>query len=216
MKMSWHVVRCVALMLPFVALVGVAQASPIVIGLEPDDYPDETVLDHIIPQVSLFTLADDNRPVFSVTANTDGFGYASTGSKVFGHVNIPFWNNARRMRMTFAGVTDMLSIDAIGGTFSQTDTGRLEAYGADGTLLDAYVTRPLDPGVVETMSLHRSRPDIAYAIAYSPEGQGTFLRLDNMHFDAPVPVPEPASLAMLLALGGAVVLGLRWRWRQPR
>jgi hypothetical protein len=208
----WHVARCAAFVFPVFLVAGVAQASPIVIGLEPDDYPDRTVLDHIIPQVSLYTLVSNNTPAFSITANVDGFGYASTGQKVFGHANVFFFNNDRRMRMTFAGVTDLLSIDAIGGTYSRTDTGRLEAYGSDGSLLDSYTTQPLGPGRVETMTLRRSQPDIAYAIAYSPEGQGTFLRLDNMRFDAPVPVPEPGSLAMLLGLGAAALLSL-WGWR---
>jgi hypothetical protein len=207
----WHVARCVVLVSPLVLAVGVAQASPIVIRLEPDDYPDRTVLDHIIPQLSLDTVLSDNRPAFTVTANTDGFGYASTGVKVFGHANVPFWNNDRRMKMTFTGLTDGLSIDFIGGTFASLDTGRLEIYGSAGTLLDAYVTQPRGPGQVETMTLVRSQPDIAYAIAYCPQGQGTFGRLDNLRFDTPV--PEPGSLAMLLALGGAGLVGL---WRRRR
>ncbi len=204
-----HIARSLAFAFPALFALGAAQASTI-IGLEPDDYPDTTVLDHIIPQVSLYTLLDDNRPVFSVTANTDGFGYASTGQKVFGHANVPFWIDYRRLRMTFDGVTDMLSIDAIGGTYGKTDTGRLEVYGVDGSLLDVYMTRPLGPGSKETMTIHRARPDIAYAIAYTPANQGTFLRLDNLHVDAPVPVPEPGSVALLMALIGAALL-INWR-----
>lgn len=184
-------------------------ASGVPFQIEPDDYTNQTVLNTIHPGVTLASLDGNNNVVsiWNVTANNVGTELASTGEQVFGHANVPFWNDNRRLKMTFTDMADWMSIDFIGGTNFATDTGRLEIYDAGGQLLDYYVTAPLDKGSVEPMTLSRAEEDIAYAIAYMPEGEGSFGRLDNLQF-----LPEPASAALML-LGAAGILARARRKR---
>jgi len=183
-------------------------AAGVPFQVEPDDYTDRTVLNTIHPGVTLASLNGNNDVVsiWNVTANvrTD---LASTGDKIFGCANVPFWNDDRRLKMTFTDMADWVSIDFIGGTNFATNTGCLKIYNAGGQLLDYYETVPLNKGSVETMTLSRAEKDIAYAIAYVPEDEGSFGRLDNLQF-----LPEPASAALML-LGVAGILGRARRKR---
>src|SRR4030095_9126266 len=87
------------------------------IVIEPDDYPEATVLDTISPHLALHTTLDDNIPVpiFHVTANVDGLHFAPTGTKVFGEANVPFWNNLRRLRIDFGTPVSRIQIAFAGG-----------------------------------------------------------------------------------------------------
>jgi hypothetical protein len=191
----------------FFLLAGVARAQVTV--LEPDDYADRAVLNTIIPQVKLATLGRENQvyELFDVTANNDGFGYAPTGTHVFGHANVGFWNDDRRLRMSFTSPTGFISLDFAGGMAFQAEIGQLEIYNSEWQLLDTYITLPRGPGEKETMSLTRADYDIAYAIAYVPEGKGSFGRLDNLQFKV---VPEPGT-TIVASLGLAVLLLRRSR-----
>lgn len=159
--------------------------------IEPDDFADHQVLNHVSPHVTLSTGAfDDNRPTFDVVAFIDEDD-TSTGSKVFAHGGgIPFWNDGRTFRMDFHSLVTSVSIDYIAsGFFDNLYTGRLEAYSPSGTLLDSYTTAPLAEGRFETMTV--SAPAIAYALAYPPDDP--FGDLDHLRFT----VPEPSALAFL-------------------
>jgi len=174
------------------------------VTIEPDDFANATVLNHTFPQISLVTAGTDNVPFpFDVTASNDGFGYTSTGTRVFGHAGIPFWNSFRRMRMDFASPTSFLSIDFIGGWSFTNDIGRLDAFDQNGVLLASYTTAPLAAGSVETGSLTRPAGDIAWAVAYMPADGGDFGRLDHLQF---LVVPEPTCFAVSL-------LGLASMWQ---
>jgi hypothetical protein len=155
--------------------------------IEPDNYTDGTVLNHIIVPVSLTTAGADNLPIppvsFDVTASYDGFGYTSTGTNVFGHAGVPFWNTNRRLRMDFNTAASFI-----------------------GTLLASYVSNPRAPGSVETMFVSRPAGDIAWAVAYSGPGNGDFIRLDHLQLTV---VPEPSVVAMVLL--GAICVGNRLR-----
>lgn len=180
-----------------VALAGRAAAVGLIHAeIEPDDYADGTILDHVSPWVTLSTGAfSDNRPTFSVEAKLDSSG-ASTGTKVFAHSGIPFWNDARSLRMDFHAPVLSVSVDYIAsGFFSRVHTGRLEAYSSSGSLLDFYETAPLSGAQHETMTL--SVPGIAYALAYPPVDP--FGDLDHLRFTV---VPEPNSGGMMVAAGG--------------
>jgi len=169
--------------------------------IEPDSFTNFTVLNHISPQVSFVTAGANNVPFpFDVTASYDGFGYASTGTNVFGHAGIPFWNNDRRMRMDFSSPASFIAIDFIGGWSFTNDTGRLDVFNSSGALLDSYTTSPLAAGSIETMTVSRPAGDIAWAIAYVPLNAGDFGRLDNLRFTV---VPEPACAGLLLGAGAA-------------
>lgn len=154
--------------------------------IEPDDFVEGAVLDGIEPGVHLTTAGRDNKPIppvsFQVTATTDNLDFATTGSKVFGQANVPFWNTDRRLMMEFATPVSVVSIDFAGGQYFAEETGRLDAYDASGVMVASYVTAPMAAGHMERMILVRERADVALAIAYVPEGLGVFGRLDNLHF----------------------------------
>lgn len=161
--------------------------------IEPDNYPDATVLDRIEPAVRLTTAGTDNLPIppapFEVTATADLLDFAPTGTNVFGQANVPFWNSDRRLRMEFAAPTSVVMIDFAGGQYFAAETGRLDGYDASGRLVASHVTAPQAAGHQETMVISRDVADIAWAVAYVPQDQGMFGRLDNLRFGvAPIPV----------------------------
>ena len=171
--------------------------------IEPDDYLDGTVLDHIIPAVHLTSAGADNLPIppvpFEVTAVGDLLDFAPTGTNVFGHANVPFWNSDRRLRMEFAAPVSSVTIDFAGGQYFTNETGRLDGYNAANQLVASYVTAPQAAGHVETMTILREATDIAWAIAYVPPGLGVFGRLDNLRFGA---VARPVlQLSMVSGIG---------------
>lgn len=182
-------------------------ASAQLVTVEPDNFSNATVLNQAFPQVSLVTAGDNNLPIpFNVTASDDGFGYASTGTRVFGHAGgIPFWNSFRRLRMDFAQPINSLAIDFIGGWTFTNDIGKLDVFNSAGVLLDSYTTAPRPADTVETMSLSRPAGDIAWAVAYMPADGGDFGRLDNLRFTV---VPEPTCSGLLL-LGAGLLAGRR-------
>ncbi|HEX5223312.1 MAG TPA: PEP-CTERM sorting domain-containing protein [Verrucomicrobiae bacterium] len=193
-------VKCVSIL---VATVLVTFAGRALTLIEPDGFSGSTILNHVSPQVSLITAGEDNVPFpFDVTASYDGFGYTSTGTNVFGHAGIPFWNNYRRLRMDFSNPANFIAIDFIGGWSFTNDTGRMDVFNSAGTLLESYITSPLAAGSIETMTISRPAGDIAWAVAYVPLDGGDFGRLDNLRF---MVVPEP-GVAVLLLLGGSVCL----------
>jgi len=175
--------------------------------IEPDNYTNGTILNHVLPQVSLITAGTDNLPIvpvsFDITATDDPLLYTSTGTRVFGHQGTYFMNDIRRLRLDFAGVVSSLSLDFIGSGFPlQPERGHLEVYSAENVLLDSFVTPVPGAGGVVTMSLNHAAPDIAWAVAWS-EGL-TYGRLDHLVFSEPVLVPEPSSFVLLLTGAGAL------------
>jgi hypothetical protein len=149
--------------------------------IEPDDHADETELTRIDDHVTLNTTLDDNSIVslFTVTATQDGQGLAPTGENVFGHANIPFFNNNRRLRMDFPHPARAVQVKFAGGTFHKTEVGRLQAYDGAGNLLAEHTTAELGPGESEVMTITRDVADIAWAIAYSANDD-SFGRLDEL------------------------------------
>jgi hypothetical protein len=175
--------------------------------IEPDHYANGSVLNHLYPEVDLITAGSDNLPIppvsFDVTASYDGFGFASTGTNVFGHAGVPFWNTNRRLRMDFNTPVSLLSIDFIGGDLFTNDVAQLDVFDSSGVLLASYVSSPRAPDSVETLWVSRLAGDIAWAVAYAGPGNGNFIRLDNLQFTT---VPEPSAATLLLLAG---TLGLR-------
>ena len=182
--------------------------------LEPDNFTNNAVLDHALAPVSLITALSDNQPVsiFDITATYDSLGYTSTGTNVFGHVGIPFFNSDRRLRMDFAAPVTGISIDFIGGEFFSTEVGQLDAYNNLGQLIGSYTTGALAAGNVETMSVLNPAGNIAWAVAYIPPNLGSFGRLDNLRFTV---VPEPTA-AGLMTIGGIVLQARTCKRRQQK
>ena len=172
--------------------------------IEPDDYPDGTVLDHILPAVHLTSAGADNLPIppvpFEVTAVGDLLDFATTGTNVFACANVPFWNSDRRLRMEFASPVSSVTIDFAGGQYFTNETGRLDGYNAAGQLVASYVTAPQAAGHAETMTISRETADIAWAVAYVPPGLGVFGRLDNLRFGTVARPRLQLSMANSLAV----------------
>lgn len=179
---------------------GSAVILPTVV-IEPDDFPDGTVLNDVAPSVvTLSTGAfSDNRPTFDITAATDAAD-ASTGVKVFAHAGVRFFSTGRTFRMDFPQPPRRIELDYISSGFaSELYLGRIEGYDTAGNLVAFDETALLASGQSEALSL--SAPGIAYALAFPPEdpfGDFDFLRIT---------VPEPGSLGM----GLLAVLGLAGR-----
>jgi hypothetical protein len=193
-KFCWMVVLMVIL--------GLSQATWAVI-IEPDNFADETVLTQVSPGVRLSVTTSNNQivDIWSVTADIDSMGDAPTGTMVFGHNDIPFWNSDRHLRVDFTQPAAWISLMA-GGTdyFDYSCQGRLEVYDMNFKLLEVYLTAPLREHQNETMLINRSQNDIYHAIAYTV-GEDPFGRLDRLGYA----IPEPATLSMLL-IGAAGVL----------
>jgi len=184
--------------------------------IEPDDYADGTVLDRILPAVHLTTAGADNLPIppvaFEVTAIGDLLDFATTGTKVFAHANVPFWNSDRRLRLEFALPVSLVTIDFAGGQYFAKETGRLDGYNAAGQLVASYTTAPQAAGHAETMIISRGATDIAWAVAYVPPDLGVFGRLDNLRFGAvlgPVLQLSMANGIAVLTFAGAANLTYR-------
>jgi len=182
------------------------------ITLEPDNYADGTVLNHVLPQVGLVTAASNNVPIpFDVTARTSPAQpfLPPTGQNVFAHVGVPFFNVDRKLRMDFNGLVSYVGITFQGGNNLETERGQLDVFGIGGNLLRSYVTQPLLGGQSEVMSITEPLADIAWATAYTVAGDNPFGRLDYLTFSTPV--PEPSSMALFGLAGGAILYCARFR-----
>lgn len=169
--------RPVSALIALSVLVVTLEAS---VTIEPDDYANRTILNNVVPEVSLST-ADTNNVIFTgfdVTATDDL--WAPTGDRVFAHVNIPFFNNIRRLRMNFHATVYAVQIDFGGGDFFNPEIGRVQAFNAAGQMVAEVVSEPLLRDAHQTLRLERPEGDIAYAIGFIVEGQGNFGRWDHL------------------------------------
>jgi hypothetical protein len=193
-----------------IASVGYPQGS--VVFVEPDDYASGTVLNHVVPQVSLITAGNDNLPIsptpIDITATDDALGLFTNSLRVFGHGNIPFLNDIRRLRMDFAGLVSDVSIDFAGSWPLGPEIGRLEVFNLQNERIGG-ISASLLEGQTRTLTIDHATPDIAWAVAWS-DGL-SYGRFDHLVFSAPV--PEPASVA-LWAAGAALLALCAWRKRR--
>jgi hypothetical protein len=183
------------------------------IVIEPDNFPPGTDLSNLAPGVHLSTARSDNSILpFAVLATPDIL--PSTGTQVFSHVGIPFFNdNDRRLRIDFDNPASMVTIDYISSGFPfPPEFANLNVYGAGGVLLQSVTSGVNPAGVVETLSITRPAADIEFAVAYSVGltfGRFDFLRAEVGPTSV---VPEPAA-ALLFAVGSAAGLLVCWRRR---
>ena len=171
------------------AVVLTAPLAAQTVRIEPDDYPDGTVLESIHPGVTLWTTLSDNVPIslFHVTATNDNAGYAPTGVRVFSHVGVTHWGDQRRLRMNFTVPVRHVEIAFAGGDFFDDEVGRLRAYDSSNNLIAEYVSTPRPEGSAEVMSITRPQADIAWASAFSFPEDGVFGRLDDLRFSTAPP-----------------------------
>jgi len=167
--------------------------------IEPDDYAEGTVLNDIHPLVDLRIYDGVLRTNFpadfgvfpdptiaTVTANQNadvsGGYYTSTGTKTFGHSNIPFFSESRQLAMKFLAPTNQVTIDFIGRNSLASEIGVLQIYSAQSTLLGTFTSAPVFAHQVATLSLSRPLGDIVYARAFSSPTADPFGTLDNLRF----------------------------------
>jgi hypothetical protein len=186
-----HNLRCILIGCLLFAF-NVLPSYAVLVTIEPDNYAENTILNNISPHVSLITAGANNLAIpFDVTAKEDIFN-APTGTKVYAHAGVGFWNSDRRLLMTFSSPIDSVSIDFAGGTHFAFEVGYLDAFDVNKTFLYRYSTAPLQYGEIERMSVFGA--GIAYAVAYIPPGLGSFGRLDNLAFNV---IPEPSVIFLL-------------------
>ena len=139
------------------------------IAVEADNYPAGTILDTVVPGVTLSVVGETT----SVIALTGGL--PSTGTRLFGHGSEDVWYSVLFwLRADFAVPVSAASIDVIGD--DESDPGILQAFGADGVLLQELTTDGGTPGVPRTMTISRPQADIAFIRASG-------LDFDTVHLD---------------------------------
>ena len=148
-------------------------------GIEPDDYSSGTLLNTIQPGVTLSAvgsgISDDS--VFAETRI-----YSSTGTQTFTRAFSSVWyNDVAELRADFDSAVSTVSIDFISDDSS--DIGQLEAYDADGNLLETYTTADLSTGQSETAIVTRPSADIAYILAAGVDSFSVGY-LDNLTFSS--------------------------------
>ncbi len=159
--------------------------------VEPNDFTPDTVLTNAYPGVTLRTTGADNEDLgFEVEATR--LPGLNQQEMVFSHTGIDFFNDFRRLRADFYRPVNSVSIDVLADGFSLATIGRLEAYNAQGELLQMVRSRPLLGTARETISVSAPGEQIAYVVAYSdsnpanvPPGQPTssdFGRFDQLVF----------------------------------
>jgi hypothetical protein len=167
--------------------------------IEPDDYAEGAVLNDVHPLVQLRIYNGSFNPnfpadfgvfpdpeVIPVTANEneDIFGgyFTSTGTKSFGHADIPFFAESRQLAMRFLAPASEVSIDFIGTNSLADAVGVLEIFSAQGALLDSLMSAPVTAHEVVRLSLTRPTADIGYARAFSAPENDPFGALDDLQF----------------------------------
>ncbi len=173
--------------------------------IEPDNYPARTMINHIIPEVTLSQALPNNtafpfNPVLAAPDSPVGYPHVLTGNLEIGP-GIGTWNNNNRLRMDFTSSVQFVSLRFGGGDVYANDTGILEAFNSSGTLIASANSSPLSAGSWETVSVGLAGDQIAWAVAYFPVNGGTFGRLDHLEFST---VPEPSVCALLVAALGVL------------
>jgi Cadherin domain/Putative Ig domain/Dockerin type I domain len=170
-----------------VELDGNAERDLIETIIEPDNFASDRQLNNLTPGVTLSTAVDGNEIVgFDIQSEIDTL--FSTGSRVFAHSGIPFFNSSRRFRADFYRPARSVSIDVIGDRDSVPTYGRLEAFDAAGNSLQMQRTGPLRFHQAQRLSINTPTDNIAYVVAYPEEtfqNSSAFGRLDNFAFTIP-------------------------------
>ncbi len=158
-------------------------------SVEPDAYAHNTRLEDVQPGVRLRALVHGT---FQDVVAADS-GTSSTGSRVFGYHLTPWstvpnidWDRNSEFRADFDSPVSRVELDAI--VVSATGAARMEAYDADGNLLERVTTPRLSYGLAQTMRIERPTTDIDY-ILVKPHGDSpehthsiTRVQLDHLRY----------------------------------
>ncbi len=155
-------------------------------GVEPDDFIHGTAINTAVAGVTLSAVGPG---IADETVAARIRDPASTGEQVFAYRVGGFWkyewtSESRKLRIDFDAPVTTVSIDAVSN--GDANFARLAVFDENDNLLARYTTGALARGQFETMTVSRSTPDIAYAVARGHAG--TVVRLDNLRFG-----PEPTA-----------------------
>ncbi len=155
--------------------------------IEPDAFNLDTELNNLTKGVSLSTAVDDNVIIgFDIQAVQNVS--AATGTRVFSHAGVGFFNTTRRFRADFYRPAQQVSIDVIGDSNSTPTYGRLEVFDAAGNSLRIIRTGPLGANALQTLTIDMGSDVIAYAVAYPDNdylNSSPFGKLDRFTFSVP-------------------------------
>jgi hypothetical protein len=147
--------------------------------VESSEHPQLTVLNGIHDEATLSAIGGDvtNNQVLAVgTVRAPGAGKVfGVRSRVAQDQVVDTWNSSRQLRVDFNIPVSSVSIRAYAGNASS--VGRLEAYSAEGVLLERYTTGNLGGSGFELMSVARAAGDIGYVVAYGHMGTDVVLDL---------------------------------------
>jgi hypothetical protein len=157
-------------------------------AIEPDEYTAGTILNAVEPDVTISAIgsfASNNQ----VSAQTTP--YTSTGTQAFSNGGSAWWSDGlREFRADFETPVSVVSLDFISD--DTLDVGKLEAYDAQGNLLQTYLTSNLTTGDVEKMAIVRPQADISYILASGNGGEAG--NLDNLKFIKHIPSTQTVNL----------------------
>jgi len=145
-------------------------------SLRPGDYASNSVLNTIIPGVTLSTIGstaggDLVMSRGSTRAGGSIFYAGSSANETYGTIRNPSNLNTiftdRRLKIEFAAPVTSVSLRAISAAMGtgKGSVGRLEAYDVNNNLIGRYTTRALGEGQSEVMTISHGVADIKYVIA---------------------------------------------------
>ncbi|WP_425616214.1 dockerin type I domain-containing protein [Anatilimnocola sp. NA78] len=145
-------------------------------SLRPSDYANNTVLNTIMPGVTLSTIgvtAGGDLVMSRISSRAGGsiFYAGSTANETYGTLRNPSNTNTllfdRRLKIEFASPVTSVSLRAISAAIGsgKGSVGQLEAYDANNNLIGRYTTGALGVGQSEMMSITHGVADIKYVIA---------------------------------------------------
>lgn len=148
-------------------------------GMDPDEYNAGAVLNNSRQSVFPSATGVDNLPSGRVIARRDG--RATSGSLSFGKFDGSDWTRDERLRFDFTLPVDSVSLETAGASGTAMTDVRLDAFGADGSLLASDTALSLGTGDARRLEILRSQKDISYVVAYVVDrGEASF---DNLRAD---------------------------------
>jgi hypothetical protein len=191
-------------------IVVVSPMAKAIITVEPDVFPNNTVINNAYPGVTLTTLGAGPSGPMDPTVLALNSPYASTGERVFGHLGdyADLWGDGYFdwLRADFATGATQVSIDFIASDGSDTNA-TLNAFDAGDNLVDTVVA-PGPYSTYQVVTLTVTAPNIAYITAKGdPINQFDNWALDNLSYE---PIPAPGAI-LLGGIGLGFVGWLRRR-----
>ncbi|MBX3413494.1 MAG: S8 family serine peptidase [Pirellulales bacterium] len=185
------------------AVIGQSNAVSSLVTLEPDNYAHNTILNTVLPSVTLVELPSNG----NVRAMNASFT-APTGSRVFGSTTsgAAGWRGGGpEFKATFTVPTNQVSIAV--GSDDSADRAYLRAYKADGTLLQEVTSNTLASGQSQILTINWPQPEIKYIVA---AGIGSDVTpLDRLQFSMVGQEIDVYTLDLTADVGRKIDIALR-------